>query len=54
MNKDGGDHPPAEQNVEMAGVSTRGYVIDQGVIQFAGPAKELQQNREIQQRYLAV
>jgi branched-chain amino acid transport system ATP-binding protein len=44
-----------EQNVEMAlAISTRGYVIDQGVIQFEGQAKELQQNREIQQRYLGV
>lgn len=55
MNKDGVTVLLVEQNVEMAlSISTRGYVIDQGVIQFAGPAKELQQNREIQQRYLAV
>ena len=55
MNKDGVTILLVEQNVEMAlAISTRGYVIDQGVIQFAGPAKELQQNREIQQRYLAV
>jgi len=55
MNKDGVTILLVEQNVEMAlSISTRGYVIDQGVIQFAGLAKELQQNREIQQRYLAV
>jgi branched-chain amino acid transport system ATP-binding protein len=55
MNKDGVTILLVEQNVEMAlSISTRGYVIDQGVIQFTGPAKELQQNREIQQRYLAV
>jgi len=55
MNKDGVTVLLVEQNVEMAlAISTRGYVIDQGVIQFAGLAKELQQNREIQQRYLAV
>lgn len=55
MNKGGVTILLVEQNVEMAlSISTRGYVIDQGVIQFAGPAKELQQNREIQQRYLAV
>jgi len=55
MNKDGVTILLVEQNVEMAlAISTRGYVIDQGVIQFAGLAKELQQNREIQQRYLAV
>jgi len=55
MNKDGVTILLVEQNVEMAlSISTRGYVIDQGRIQFEGPAKELQQNREIQQRYLAV
>ena len=55
MNKDGVTILLVEQNVEMAlSISTRGYVIDQGVIQFAAPAKELQQNREIQQRYLGV
>jgi branched-chain amino acid transport system ATP-binding protein len=55
MNKDGVTILLVEQNVEMAlAISARGYVIDQGVIQFAGPAKELQENREIQQRYLAV
>jgi branched-chain amino acid transport system ATP-binding protein len=55
MNKDGVTVLLVEQNVEMAlAISTRGYVIDQGVIQFAGLAKELQENREIQQRYLAV
>jgi len=55
MNKDGVTILLVEQNVEMAlAISTRGYVIDQGVIQFEGQAKELQQNREIQQRYLGV
>ena len=55
MNKDGVTILLVEQNVEMAlSISSRGYVIDQGVIQFEGPAKELQQNREIQQRYLGV
>jgi branched-chain amino acid transport system ATP-binding protein len=55
MNKDGVTILLVEQNVEMAlSISSRGYVIDQGMIQFAGPAKELQQNREIQQRYLGV
>ena len=55
MNKDGVTILLVEQNVEMAlSISTRGYVIDQGVIQFEGQAKELQQNREIQQRYLGV
>ena len=55
MNKDGVTVLLVEQNVEMAlSISTRGYVIDQGLIQFVGPAQELQQNREIQQRYLGV
>lgn len=55
MNKDGVTILLVEQNVEMAlSISSRGYVIDQGMIQFAGPAQELQQNREIQQRYLGV
>lgn len=55
MNKDGVTILLVEQNVEMAlSISKRGYVIDQGVIQFEGSAEELQQNREIQQRYLGV
>lgn len=55
MNKDGVTILLVEQNVEMAlSISNRGYVIDQGVIQFEGSAQELQQNREIQQRYLGV
>jgi len=55
MNKDGVTILLVEQNVEMAlSISNRGYVIDQGVIQFEGAAEELQQNREIQQRYLGV
>jgi branched-chain amino acid transport system ATP-binding protein len=55
MNRDGVTILLVEQNVEMAlSISSRGYVIDQGVIQFEGSAQELQQNREIQQRYLGV
>ncbi len=55
MNKDGVTILLVEQNVEMAlSISSRGYVIDQGMIQFEGRAKDLQQNREIQQRYLGV
>ena len=55
MNKDGVTILLVEQNVEMAlSISNRGYVIDQGVIQFEGAAEELQQNLEIQQRYLGV
>jgi branched-chain amino acid transport system ATP-binding protein len=55
MNRDGVTILLVEQNVEMAlSISSRGYVIDQGVIQFEGSAKELRENREIQLRYLAV
>lgn len=55
MNKDGVTILLVEQNVEMAlSISSRGYVIDQGLIHFEGSAQELQQNREIQQRYLGV
>jgi branched-chain amino acid transport system ATP-binding protein len=55
MNRDGVTILLVEQNVEMAlSISSRGYVIDQGMIQFEGSAKELRENREIQLRYLAV
>jgi branched-chain amino acid transport system ATP-binding protein len=55
MNRDGVTILLVEQNVEMAlSISSRGYVIDQGVIQYHGTAGELQANREIQQRYLGV
>ena len=44
-----------EQNVEMAlSISTHGYVIDQGMIQYRGNAEDLRTNKEIQQRYLGV
>ena len=55
MNRDGVTILLVEQNVEMAlSISSRGYVIDHGVIQFEGSAIELRENREIQLRYLAV
>jgi branched-chain amino acid transport system ATP-binding protein len=55
MNRDGVTILLVEQNVEMAlSISTHGYVIDQGMIQYRGSAKELQANKEIQQRYLGV
>jgi branched-chain amino acid transport system ATP-binding protein len=55
MNRDGVTILLVEQNVEMAlSISSRGYVIDQGMIQFEGSTKELRENREIQLRYLAV
>lgn len=55
MNRDGVTILLVEQNVEMAlSISSRGYVIDQGMIQLEASAKELRKNREIQLRYLAV
>jgi branched-chain amino acid transport system ATP-binding protein len=55
MNRDGVTILLVEQNVEMAlSISTHGYVIDQGLIQYRGSAKDLQTNKEIQQRYLGV
>jgi branched-chain amino acid transport system ATP-binding protein len=45
----------AEQNAHFAlGISDRGYVIDKGMIRFAGTSAELQQNDEIKRRYLSV
>jgi branched-chain amino acid transport system ATP-binding protein len=44
-----------EQNIKMAlSISQRAYVIDQGVIQFAGTTQDILDNRELQRRYLAV
>ncbi len=55
MNRDGVTILLVEQNVEMAlSISTHGYVIDQGTIQYRGSARELEANKEIQQRYLGV
>ena len=55
MNRDGVTILLVEQNVEMAlSISTHGYVIDQGTIQYRGSAKDLEANKEIQQRYLGV
>jgi len=55
MNRDGVTILLVEQNVEMAlSISTHGYVIDQGMIQYRGNAEDLQTNKEIQQRYLGV
>ena len=45
----------SEQNAHFAlQVSDRGYVIDKGKIKFSGSVKELKENKEIQERYLAV
>ena len=44
-----------EQNVEMAlSISHRAYVIDEGIIQSSGTAKEVLADEEIQRRYLTV
>lgn len=44
-----------EQNVLFAfRVSDRGYVIDKGKILYQGPIDDLQKNREVHDRYLAV
>ncbi len=45
----------SEQNAHFAlKISDRGYVIDKGKIKFTGTAEELKENKEIQERYLAV
>ncbi|BBO71175.1 ABC transporter ATP-binding protein [Desulfosarcina alkanivorans] len=44
-----------EQNAHFAlGIADRGYVIDKGRICYEGLARELAENEEVQQRYLAV
>ncbi len=44
-----------EQNTEMAlSISHRAYVIDEGMIQSTGQAKEILADEEIQRRYLTV
>ena len=45
----------AEQNAVFAlAVADRGYVVEKGRIQFSGDRDELRNNREVQDRYLAV
>jgi len=45
----------AEQNARFAlGIADRGYVIEKGRVVFRGSRKELLDNREVQERYLAV
>ncbi len=45
----------SEQNAFFAmNVADRGYIIDKGKIKYQGRISELKDNREIQQRYLAV
>lgn len=45
----------AEQNAHFAlEISDRGYVIDKGLIRFSGTREELENNDEIQKRYLSV
>jgi branched-chain amino acid transport system ATP-binding protein len=45
----------AEQNVKVAlRLSTRAYVIDDGVIRYHGSIEDLKENEEIRQKYLLV
>jgi len=45
----------AEQNARFAlGVADRGYVIEKGRVVYGGTRRELLENEEIQERYLAV
>ncbi len=45
----------AEQNVEVAlRLSSRGYIIDNGVIRYAGSVDDLRGNDEIRKKYLLV
>jgi len=44
-----------EQHMEMAlEISQRAYVMDEGVIQYQGPAEEIRRNEEVQKKYLAI
>ncbi len=45
----------AEQNARFAlGIADRGYIIEKGRVVFRGTRQELLDNREVQERYLAV
>lgn len=44
-----------EQNTDMAlEISSRCYLMDEGVIKFVGSPKEIKDNEEIQREYLAI
>lgn len=44
-----------EQNTDMAlEISSRCYLMDEGVIKFEGSPKEIKDNEEIQREYLAI
>lgn len=44
-----------EQNTDMAlEISSRCYLMDEGVIKFEGSPKEIKNNEEIQREYLAI
>jgi branched-chain amino acid transport system ATP-binding protein len=44
-----------EQDLEVAlGLASRCYVLDQGRIQFEGTAEALQENHDVQSRFLGV
>lgn len=45
----------AEQNLSVAlELSDRGYVIDNGVIQYHGSSKDLRENEEVRRKYLCI
>ncbi len=45
----------AEQNAGFAlRVADRGYILEKGRVTFGGSAKELRENDEVRERYLAV
>ena len=45
----------AEQNVKFAlDISEYGYIIENGMIRYAGSARELAQNEEVKGKFLAV
>jgi branched-chain amino acid transport system ATP-binding protein len=45
----------AEQNARFAlSIADRGYVIDKGIIRYAGTGADLLSNEEVQSRYLSV
>jgi len=45
----------AEQNLRFAlKLSSRGYIIDNGVIRYHGSVEELKENEEVRKKYLLV
>ena len=47
--------PSRDQNARAAlSIADRGYVIDKGIIRYAGTGTDLLSNEEVQSRYLSV